>query len=233
MQKKPSAENGIFKRVKNDYDFRTVAFSALSFLISLIFIFYNGFIGIANKNAWSVSIAVYYALLTCIRIYIVSAELKFLKNKYDDKRKEAARINVYFAQSILLLIIDLALITPISLMTMQQKKINYTTVTAIVSAAYTTYKITTASINFKKTRKASNLSVKALRNVNFIDALVSVLSLQYVLIMTFGGSIEDDMLVLCCVVTFAIWLFIIVISIKSLVQTVKIRKAFKLQKLSE
>ncbi len=62
---------------------------------------------------------------------------------------------------------------------MQQKDINYSEIPALTIAAYTTYKITAASINIVKTRKGKHLSVKILRNVNFVDALVSVLSLQY------------------------------------------------------
>lgn len=65
---------------------------------------------------------------------------------------------------------------------------------AITIAAYTTYKIIMSAINFSKAKKNGNLSVKMLRNVNLVDALVSVLSLQYALVMTFGGGIEGDML---------------------------------------
>lgn len=60
-----------------------------------------------------------------------------------------------------------------------------------------------------------------LRNVNLVDALVSVLSLQYALVMTFGGGIEGDMLFLCAFSSLAVWGFLIILSV---VNAVKSRK---------
>ena len=140
-----------------------------------------------------------------------------------EEQKETARKNLYFVQSILLLIIDLALITPISLMVLQKKNVDYSTIPAIILAAYTTYKIIAAIINYIKTRKQKHLSIKILKNINLIDALVSILSLQYVLIMTFGNGIEGEMLALCATSTFAVWVLIIAISVLSLINSIKIK----------
>ena len=81
---------------------------------------------------------------------------------------------MYLWQSILLLVIDLSLATPITLMMLQEKTVDYSSIVAITIATYTVYKIVMASINFYKTRKMSHLSVKIVRNINFVDALVSI-----------------------------------------------------------
>lgn len=109
-------------------------------------------------------------------------------------------------------------------MTLQQKNVNFSTVTAITIATYTTYKIIMSAVNFSKSQKSRHLSVKMLRNINFVDALVSLLSLQYTLIMTFGGGISGDMLVVCACSSFAVWIFLIFMSVLTAVKAVKCKK---------
>lgn len=225
MKKKERKENNFFERIKTDYTFRTFVFSTLSFLVTVAFASYNVFLAVAYKSPFNLGISVYYALLICIRSYVIFYEIKFNKAELNEKQKENGRIKLFFVQSILLLVIDLALIAPITMMVLQQKAVNYSEIPAIMIAAYTVYKIVTATINFIKTRKSNHLSVKILRNINFIDALVSVLSLQYTLIMTFNGGTMSNMLALCATSTFAIWVLIAVISVLTLISAVKIKKS--------
>ena len=81
-----------------------------------------------------------------------------------------------------------------------------------------------AAVNFKKTRKLDHLSVIMLRNASFIDALVSVLSLQYVLIMTFGKDGGSDMVRMVAMTSFAIWSAIVLVSALAVVRAVKLIK---------
>lgn len=224
MKRKERTEHKFLKRIKSDYTFRTFVFSAFSFLVTVAFTGYNVFLAVVYRSAWNIGIAIYYALLLCVRAYVIFFEYEFNKKNIDDRAKENARKQLYLVQSILLLVMDIALIAPISIMVMQQKDINYSEIPALTIAAYTTYKITAASINIVKTRKGKHLSVKILRNVNFVDALVSVLSLQYTLIMTFGGGIDGKMRTLCAISTFFIWMFIIFISVLSFIHAVKSKK---------
>lgn len=219
--KNKEREEKFFKRMKSDYALRTFVFSSLSFLVTAAYTAYNVFLAAAYKSYFNLGISVYYALLLCIMLYVISAEVKFNKAGYTDGQKERGRKKLFFVQSILLLVIDLALIAPVSMMVLQQKNADYSEITAIMTAAFTVYKTVTATINFIKTRKSNNSSVKILRNINFVDALVSVLSLQYTLIMTFNGGAMNGMLALCASSTFAIWSFIAAISVVTLSRAVR------------
>ena len=223
MKNKERVEKKFIKRIKNDYEFRTFVTSTLSFFVTALFAGYNIFLSFAYQTSWNIGIAIYYVILVGIRAYVLFSEKKMYKLKLSEEQKETARKNLYFVQSILLLIIDLALITPISLMVLQKKNVDYSTIPAIILAAYTTYKIIAAIINYIKTRKQKHLSIKILKNINLIDALVSILSLQYVLIMTFGNGIEGEMLTLCAISTFTVWVLIIAISVLSLINSIKIK----------
>lgn len=223
MKKKERVENGFIKRMKNDFVFRTFITSTLSFFVTALFAGYNIFLSFAYRTSWNICIAFYYILLVGITAYILFSEKKMHKNCADEKQKETARKNLYFIQSLFLFVIDLALIAPITLMVMQKKNVDYSTIPAITMAAYTTYKIIIATRNYIKTRSQKHLSIKILKNISLIDALVSILSLQYILIMTFDNKIEGEMLTLCAISSFAVWAVIIAISILSLINSIKIK----------
>ncbi len=186
-------ENKIIIRMKEDYIYRSFFFLIISSFITLGFTIYNIYLAVTYKFVWNIGISVYYALLLCIRVYIIFSEYKLNKDEFKKKR-EYKRKNIFLMQSILLLIIDLALIAPITLMVLQKKEIHYSKIHAITIATYTCYKIIQSTRNYVKTRKLNNLSIRTIRCVNFIDSLVSILSLQYTLIMTFSDESTTDML---------------------------------------
>lgn len=222
MEHKERVGIGVLKRIKNDYVFRTFIFSALSFFVTLVFTVYNTFLGVAYKSVWNIGIALYYALLLCIRAYIIFSEKKFYKNNLTDEQKDRKRKIIFFVQSILLLIIDFALIAPISLMVLQKRAIKFSQIPAIAMAGYTSFKIFVSTRNIFKTKFEMNLSIKMLRNINFIDALVSILSLQYTLIMTFGGGLDEDMFTLCAISSFCIYVLLFILSLKTFLSSIKI-----------
>ncbi len=216
--------NKLFHKMKTEYEFRTYVFAAFSILISLIFAVFNTVLAFLYNAAWNFGIAIYYFLLIFVRSVVCFCEVKWFKAGLDESEKEEKRKALYFAQSIVLLILDLALVTPISLMVLQRKAVDYSIIAAIGMATFTTYKIIMSSRGFVKTRKSYNLGVRILKNLNFIEALVSVLSLQYTLIMTVDGSLQGDMFVMCAITSFAIWAFVVVVSMVSLVKSIKIFK---------
>lgn len=110
-------------------------------------------------------------------------------------------------------------------MVLQQKAVDYSVIPAITVAAYTVFKFVTSSVSYVKTRKTANLGVRAFKNLNFIDALVSVLSLQYTLLMTFGDGITGDMFTLCAVTSFAVWTLLVAVSVTNLIKAIKIKRA--------
>ncbi len=224
MKQKERVGINLLKRLKNDYIFRTFIFSALSFFITLAFTIYNTFLGFAYKAVWNTGIAIYYALLLFIRAYVMFSERKFFKEKLNAEQLENKRKKLFLVQSIMLFIIDFALIAPVSIMVLQKKAVEYSSIPAIAAAAYTTYKIIVSTKNIVKTRRMNHISVKILRTVGFVDALVSVLTLQYTLIMTFGGGMDKDMFVLCAVTSFGIWMALVILSVNLLLQAIRPKK---------
>ena len=216
---------GFIARLRKDFEYRAYIGSTVSFFASLAFMGYNIFLGAVYGTVWNIGVAAYYLLLVAVRAFVGVEEIKFKKQGLCAESKEEKRKNVFLVQCVLLFLLDLALVGPITIMVLQQKAVAYSVIPAITVAAYTVFKIVTSSVSYVKTRKTANLGVRAFKNLNFIDALVSVLSLQYTLLMTFGDGITGDMFTLCAVTSFAVWTLLVAVSVTNLIKAIKIKRA--------
>ena len=127
-----------------------------------------------------------------------------------------ARNKIYLSSAVLLFILNLSLVVPVSLLVLLQKPVKMSLIPAITMAAYTTYKIVMASVNLKKRKKSENRLVRLLRTINFIDALVSILTLQNTLIMVNMQGEGDQMLTLSAVTSAVIMLTVLVLSVAAI-----------------
>lgn len=168
---------------REDYIYQTLMSSAVSLGCTALFACYNAYLGVHYGSVWHGTIGIFYLLLMVIRGIVLLTE------KRNQMRLEAeqnrCRRRTFFISSVLLLLLDLALILPISMMVVLDKPVSMGLIPAIAMAVYTTWKITMASIHIGRQRRRSggNILVKELRTVNFIDALVAILTLQNTLIM--------------------------------------------------
>ena len=149
---------------------------------------WHGYLGLRYGSAWHGSIGAFYLLLMAIRGSI------FLTERQNRVRPEAGRDlcrrRIFEISAALLLVLDLALIVPITMMAVLEKSVSMGLIPAIAMAAYTTWKITMASLHIRRQRRRAggNILVTELRTVNFIDALVAILTLQNTLIMVKGAE---------------------------------------------
>ena len=123
--------------------------------------------------------------------------------------------------SSLLLILNISLIVPISMMVRQQKPVSLTLIPAIAMAAYTTYKVTMASVNLKRRRASSDSLVWLLRTISFIDALVSILTLQNTLIMVNSAGEDLSMLPLTAITSFCVWVTVLLLSFSAIIKGIR------------
>lgn len=166
-----------------NYAVQTLAGACVSFCVTLLFALYHSYLGLFFSSAWHKSISIFYLLLTAIRGCVLLTE------KRNASRPEALRLicrrRVFLVSTLLLFLLDLALILPLTLMVLLERPSDMGLRPAIASAAYTTYKIIASSLHLQKQKRTpcNNLLVCELRAINFIDALVSILTLQSTLIL--------------------------------------------------
>ncbi len=182
-----------FIKIKDDYELRSYITGILSFLINIAFLVFNLVLGIYYKLPFNMSICFYYLLLILLRYMIINFERR---NRYEEHINDK-RIKNTKLVSWLLLLADLTIVVPIILMVLSQRSVTMGTIPAISVAAYTTYKITLAILNYKKVLNGKNLSLIGLKMINLLDALVSILTLQNTLVMVFGDGSSMLILTAC------------------------------------
>ncbi len=183
---KPAVEsNKLTGRLVSDYRFRTLAFSAVSFGVSVIFALFNGVIGIMNSSVWYGTMAAYYILLCVMRSGAVRyARSSFSKN--DNESDLAREAKTCRRSGVLLIVLALAVGAVVALVTRGEGAKSYPGYMIYVIAAYTFWKVIMSVVNMVKSRKTSSPLLITLRNINHADALVSLLSLENAMLAAFG-----------------------------------------------
>ena len=89
---------------------------------------------------------------------------------------------------IITLVLNVALSAAIGQMIFSDAHFTYMGWTVFAYAAYAFYKITMSIVALIKAHRQDDLTVRAIRNINLVDALVSILALQTALLTTFGDG---------------------------------------------
>lgn len=199
---------------REDYIYQTLMSSAVSFGCTALFALYNGYLGFRYGSVWHGSIGIFYLLLMVIRGIVLLTEMRNQTRLAAEQNR--CRRRIFLISSVLLLVLDLTLILPISMMVVLDKPVSMGLIPAIAMAVYTTWKITMASIHVGRQRRRSggNVLVAELRTVNFIDALVAILTLQNTLIMVKRTTMDENaMLPLSAASSAVIYAVIVVITV--------------------
>lgn len=182
----------------------------LSIIITLLFAVFNLVFGIIKNYAFGVSIAVYYFLFSAIKISLYA-----VSKKADDNRPQLIAISAGA------FVLNVALVAPISLMVMWKRTFDLGMIPAIAVAAYTTYKIASSIVDYKKARRAENKIETIEKSVLLIDSAVSLLLLQNTLLVAQNSELSQDMYVLSICTSAVVYVFTIVISILTLSRVTK------------
>lgn len=198
----------------DSYDFRTMIFAAGKFVINMAYTVFNGVYGIFFRSRWHISLCIYYLVLCIVRGLLVNRSRKINKAIFTDAEREVQRLRLYRAAGILLLIFTAALDVMVTLM-MSDAAYGFSYTAIFVAAIYTVYKVAMSSYNLIKARGSDDCVVRAVRNINFADALVSILALQSAFASRFAlngvthyGNYALGMLI--CFLTTMMGLFMIV-----------------------
>ncbi len=202
----------IFETIKSNGEPRTFYLAGLAFFINIAFFAYNLVFGIAYRLIWNWSISIYYAILIFLRAMILLLERKW--SATPQKAVNEKRLRLRKEMSLCMLVMDLSLIAPVTLMVLSRRQVRYGMIPTIAMAAYTTYKVTLAAIHFTKRKQKSNLSVQLLREITLKDAIVSVLTLQNAMLMQFSEG--ESFLALSACTSAGMLLLLVGITISSI-----------------
>lgn len=165
-------------------------FEIVSIIVTFIIFLFNLFVGIYYASKYNFAISFYLVLLGIFRLIVFIFKKKNVKlTKFK-----------FIILSICLICINLVLIGPIVLMVFQERKIGYGTIIAVSLATYTAYKTVMGIMNLAKSTKSDSLYYKLLSFINFIDVLVSLITLSYSLIVVNNnGELGSDSILMISV----------------------------------
>jgi hypothetical protein len=203
--------NPLSRRIIDNWGYRTVITSAVTFGITVVNSVFNAYLGISERSIWFGALAAYYIFLALMRSGLLLYHRK--KGKYESEA--LLRAKKYKRCGVLLLILNVALSSAIAQMIFDDRSFEYKDWLIYAFAAYAFYKIIMSVINAIKAHRQDDLTVQATRQINMVDGAVSILALQTALLHTFGdGSVDISLfntLTGCAVSGFAMTLSIYMI----------------------
>lgn len=212
------------KNLYKNFTLKTIIVTIFSLLITFLFAIFNGYLGLIYGDTFGIGISIYYLLLVVVKTRSLLVE-KSLISKDIQEKVQKRKIN-YLISSIFMFIIDVCLIAPIIIMVLNPKQVSFGIIPAITFATYTTYKLVFSIINYKKANRTKNLTITLLKELDIVDALVSILSLQHILIMV-NGWMTSELRRLSLVSSLAILLVIIIFSILIFIKNFQSKKENK------
>lgn len=180
-------------RICQDYRYRTVLATTLSFLVNIIYAFSNGVYGWFRHSPWLGTLAAYYLCLSVMRFGIVRYSWKGAEGQGRPTQKMMQKEwRIYRRTGLLLLLITIVLGGTVVLLVHDEGGTSYPGTLILAVAAYTFYKIILSAVHMVKARRLQSPLLVAVRSIGYADAMVSLLSLQTAMFVSFGDSGDLD-----------------------------------------
>ncbi len=179
-------------RVSRDFEFRTALAASFSLILNIAFAAFNIYMGYKTESVWFNALAIYYLLLSFIRLGILLKSRSISKRETAENR-ERAEWKIYRLCGIILCAMALPLAVIVLMMVFVGRSNEYGEIMIFVVATYTFINISAAIVNMVRAARTQEPVVVSLRNIGHADSLVSLLSLQGALLSQFSVSGEENM----------------------------------------
>ena len=158
---------------------------AFATLIHFIYGIFKLSMGLYYMSWWFITFAVYYLILSLIKLLIMKA---IKKEMGKNLREEYKKLKL---TGIILLFLNLILSGIIILIINQNEEITYAGFIIYIVAMYDFYLIISAIINVIKYRKNKSPLLVASKCINLTVAMVSMISLEVAMVSQFGSNDQE------------------------------------------
>lgn len=177
--------NKLYLKLKTEISKRRTLITILSLCFTVLFSIYNRIVGIVKESLWHETISIYYLVLVIVKSIIL-----IYIHKSIDRNKDLV---VFRVVKVLLIILNLLLIVPISLMVLNKRLVEMSLILSIAVALYVTIKTTKVIISFVRKRKEEDILLKELKVIDLMDVVVSILTLQNTLISVNSTGFDEGL----------------------------------------
>ena len=160
-----------------DYKRKTVAMTLPSTTFDIVYSTFCAFMSVITMSSWLTIMSVYYFLLSMLRVNVLyrAGRGAVFKNKRFSERVNYRK----FSRNLILL--DVILAYSVYLIAKKEVLHDYPGFLIYIFGAYVLYKVLLAVINMFKAHKSKSLTALALRKIGVVEALVSIMSLEWAL----------------------------------------------------
>lgn len=208
----------IVDKLIHQYDSRTIAAACFSFLLSVGFAAFNAVISALTFSFWYGALAAYYCLLAITRFGVIFHHLRTNKRGNEsEERLKRRETRTYNACGIIIILLAVALAAAVVQLALSNRTlIDAPGLTIYLFAVYTFYKVISSVFHLVRAHKDDDITIQAVRNVNFADALVSVLALQTAMLHVLAPEADIWQMnaltgTLVCLATFTIGILMVVV----------------------
>ncbi len=205
LQRARSTELGT--RLIDDKRYRIIAKAVCALIFNLLFVFYNGILGVLNSSIIFVASSIYYLLLSSMRFSTV------LLNRKGKKQNDSLTASIIGVMLIILSVIFHIMV----IVSMKEKTAEvYTTITMITIATFTFTKITMAIITAVKHKGEHSKLYKSINAIRYSEVAVSLLTMQQSMLVSFEGADEKSSVILNACTGAGVCFFILALGIITL-----------------
>lgn len=171
------------KRLLEDKHFRTEIALYKSFTIDLFYIMTEIICGFYYRSLWFGFLAGYYTLLAIMR-FLLFSPLKDAGSGWYQKES----LRRYRLCGVLLMVLNQPLAGMVVFIVKHHHNYDYPGTLIYAMAAYAFYAMTLAIINIMKYHRHANPILAAVKVIDLVAAMVSILALEMAMLAQFGGS---------------------------------------------
>ena len=172
---------------QNDLTYRKQVSLIVSLVMNLFYVIFKGGIGIYYKSLWEMVIAIYYGVLSIIRLNLLRVFHKTNLMDNDFEIKKSQMINS-IRTGYLMIVLNLAMSGMVIQMIYENKSYEYPGWIIYGSATYTFYSLIHVVVNAFRFRKIDQPLINTSTLVSLVSTFMSLLALQTGMISTFGSS---------------------------------------------
>lgn len=221
--KKLKNENRVIRRFFTDVEFRMTVFLYGSLGMNSLYAAFQLGLGLYHKSAWFYCLAIYYGLLVFMRTALLR-DIRILT----PGENLVAELRRYRFCGWVLLCMNLALMTMVSLISYFGRGVEHHPATTLILTAYSVTSLSFAVINMVKYHKYYSPIFSATKGVSLAAAVVSMLTLETALLSAFGDaralSLRGPITLLTGV---AVCMVVLVIAVYMIVHSTRALKALR------
>ena len=181
---KRASESNFAKKFFSGYNVRAFVYAACSIVFNICYVVFGIIIANLEQSAWLGVLVGYHVFL------IIPRAVVFNITRRGDGNRELQNVRAYAYCGFALTLLAVAVIPVIRMVMDDRNTYNYFVSGIVYVTAIATYSFTKLGIalyNLKKVRKSDDMSLKAIKNVSFADALISIFALQAMMLKELGG----------------------------------------------